>query len=50
MNPDFIHNSVATKEFNKFSYRPYPINEEAYFKLKDLNYNKNLMTFINQMI
>ena len=39
-NPDFIHNSVATKEFNKSSYRPYPINEEAYFKLKDLNYNK----------
>ena len=40
MNPDFIHNSVATKELNKFSYRPYPLNEEPYDKLKSLNYNK----------
>jgi len=40
MNPDFIHNSVATKQLNKFSYRPYPINEEPYFKLKDINYYK----------
>ena len=40
MNPDYIFNSVAEKTLNKFSYRPYPINEEPYFKLKDLNYNK----------
>ena len=40
MNSDYIQNSVATKELNKFSYRPYPLNEEPYFKLKDLNYHK----------
>ena len=40
MNPDFIHNSVSTKQLNKFSYRPYPLNEEPYNELKSLNYNK----------
>ena len=40
MNPDFIFNSVADKTLNKFSYRPYPLNEEPYEKLKSLNYNK----------
>ena len=40
MNSDYIYNSVATKELNKFSYRPYPLNEEPYDKLKSLNYNK----------
>ena len=50
MNPDYIHNSVATKELNKFSYRIFPTNEEPYFELKSLNYNKNGIIFINQMI
>jgi hypothetical protein len=40
MNSDYIFNSVATKELNKFSYRPYPLNEEPYNKLKSLNYHK----------
>ena len=40
MNPDYIKNSVATRQLNKFSYRPYPTNEESYFNLKDLNYHK----------
>ena len=40
MNSDYIYNSVATKALNKFSYRPYPLNEEPYFKLKSLNYHK----------
>ena len=40
MNSDYIYNSVATKELNKFSYRPYPLNEEPYNKLKSLNYHK----------
>ena len=40
MNSNYIQHSVATKELNKFSYRPYPLNEEPYFKLRDLNYNK----------
>ena len=40
MNPDFIHNSVSTKQLNEFSYRPYPLNEEPYNKLKSLNYHK----------
>ena len=47
MNSDYIQNSVATKEFNKFSYRPYPLNEESYFKLKDLNYHKKGMIYLN---
>ena len=40
MNPDYIYNSPADRTLNKFSYRPYPLNEESYFKLKSLNYNK----------
>ena len=40
MNPDFIFNSVADKTLNKFAYRPYPLNEEPYEKLKSLNYIK----------
>ena len=40
MNPDYIYNSVADKTPNKFSYRPYPLNEDSYMKLKSLNYNK----------
>jgi hypothetical protein len=40
MNPDFIFNSVADKTLNKFAYRPYPLNEEPYEKLKRLNNNK----------
>ena len=40
MNPDYIKNSVATKQLNKFSYRPFPVNQESYFELKSLNYNK----------
>ncbi len=40
MNPDYINNSPADRTLNKFSYRPYPLNEEPYFKLKSLNYNK----------
>ena len=40
MNSDYIYNSVATKALNKFSYRPYPLNEEPYFKLKSLNFHK----------
>ena len=40
MNPDFIFNSVADKTLNKFAYRPYPLNEGPYKKLKSLNYNK----------
>ena len=40
MNPDYIYNSVADKTLNKFSYRPYPLNEEPYEKLKGLNYHK----------
>ena len=40
MNPDYTYNSPADRTLNKFSYRPYPSNEESYFKLKSLNYNK----------
>ena len=40
MNPDYIRNSVATRQLNEFAFRPYPLNEEPYFKLKSLNYNK----------
>ena len=40
MNPDYIFNSVADNTLNKFSFRPYPLNEEPYMKLKTLNYNK----------
>ncbi len=40
MNPDYISNSVADNTLNKFSYRPYPLNEGPYEKLKSLNYNK----------
>ena len=40
MNPDYIFNSVTDKTLNTFSYRPYPLNEEPYNKLKGLNYNK----------
>ena len=39
MNPDYIYNSPADRTLNKFAYRPYPLNEEPYFKLKSLNYN-----------
>ena len=49
MNPDYISNSVADNTLNKFSYRPYPLNEEPYEKLKSLNYKKNGMIYINQM-
>ena len=48
MNPDYIYNSVADRTLNKFSYRPYPLNEEPYFELKFLNYNKNGIIYINQ--
>ena len=40
MNPDYIFNSVATKTLNEFAFRPYPLNEEPYNKLKSLNYHK----------
>jgi hypothetical protein len=40
MNPDYTRNKVADNTLNKFSYRPYPLNEESYFKLKSLNYHK----------
>ena len=47
MNLDYIQNSVTDKTLNKFSYRPYPLNEESYFKLKDLNYHKNGIIYLN---
>ena len=34
MNPDYIFNSVATKKLNEFAFRPYPLNEDSYMKLK----------------
>ena len=34
MNPDYIFNSVATKQLNEFAFRPYPLNVEPYEKLK----------------
>ena len=40
MNPDYIKNSVATRQLNIYSYRPFPLNEESYFDLKSLNYHK----------
>ena len=49
MNPDYIYNSVADKTLNKFAYRPYPLNEEPYEKLKSLNYHKKWIIYINQI-
>ena len=50
MNPDYIKNSVASRQLNEFAFRPYPINEESYFNLKSLNYHKKWDKIINQMI
>ena len=40
MNPDYIKNSVASRQLNEFAFRPCHLNKEAYFDLKSLNYNK----------
>lgn len=40
MNPDYIKNSVASRQLNEFAFRPCHLNKESYFDLKSLNYHK----------
>ena len=40
MNPDFIQNSIITRELNPLSYRGFQNNSNVYYDLKTIQYHK----------